>query len=620
LLHPLPFAHIAYQGLPRTAGWAKNAVPTPTSSRPGPTKRITTRQFRTTTPSSDARTTARAERKTIATKSPSQPSSRPQTPNLPTITARPTTPSIKAKPKDIVPPLPSTLQSAASPALSSPIVGSDPGSVPQEASIESPALRPRSAQSEQPGLSPVPPGIPPPPGLLAPPGLPPPTWTQATESGLPQTSYQMSSQAQALIDDLRARREAPVSTSTISPFPDIDRTLQVLTGGDDEYGGFSFNLDPKLAEDGANTQMEFPDLDAEASMPFQGSFLEAFPGLTNPASPTVGFVQPPGLNYTHNPARSIYDAAATPQPNASSGYIGSFNPFDSKEEQLQRQCSPFDDDSTRKVSRFGFARGKQNSAGTSPLPPTASLQNGMITHPPYYDSPDLSAANSVSSQWNLSRHQTGDYLSPQSRSVSNSPAIRQAQPVSPFPHQQLSQFQPLDSEISEAQLRDFINSSRGRATSSQIHPGKKTSCPSADCIAHYSQNSGPGSQWDSSFPNSPFTDPAIMSAGMSSNHVDPSVQMSMQQIGSYPPNSGFGPPPGLTPPTQLRAGPSPTRPHSNVPMFQKDPVQASGSVHGEYFFALQGEGAPRTQYRAPYLPQRGDSINDREPYYRAKAF
>ena len=465
------------QGLPRSAGWAKNA--TSTSSRPGPSKRTpTTRPQRTTTPSSaDVRITARAERKAAAVKPPSQPSSRPQTPSLPTFTARPTTPSTKGKSKDVVPPLPLTVQSVGSPALSSPVVGSDAGSVPREASTESPALRPQSAQSEQPVLPPAPPGIPPPPGLLAPPGLSPPTWTQATDPALPQVSYQMSSQAQALIDDLRARREAPVSTSVISPFPDIDRTLQVLTGGGDEYGGFSFNLDPKLAEDCANTQMEFPGLEAEAGMPFQGSFLEAFPGLANPASPTVSFAPPPGLSYTHNSARSIYDADATlppPQPDVSSGYTGSFNPFDGSEEQLQRQYSPLDDDSTRKVSRFGFARGKQNSAATSPLPPAASLQNDISAHPSYYDSPDPSTTNSVSSQWNLSRRQTGGYLSPQSRSVSNSPAIRHAQAISPFPQQQLTQFQPFDNDISEAQLRDFISSSRDRTGAPQIHSGKRS--------------------------------------------------------------------------------------------------------------------------------------------------
>lgn len=391
---------------------------------------------------------------------------------------RPATPSIKGKPKAAVPAFPSDLQPAESPVLSSPVIGSDAGSVAQEVPNESPTLRPQSVQSEQPGLPPAPPGIPPPPGLLAPPGLPPPTRTQTTDAALPQTSYQMSSQAQALIDDLRARREGPGSTFATSPFPDIDRTLHVLTGGDDEYGGFSFNLDPKLAEDGADTQMEFPALDAEATMPFQGSFLEGFPGLANSASPTVGFSPPPGLNYAHDSSRSIYDASASrspPQQNVPSGYMGSFNPFDSKEERLQRQYSPFEDDSTRQVSRFGFARGKQTSATPSPLPPTVPLHNDIVTHPPYYNSPDLSAANSVSSQWNLSRRQTGDYLSPQSRSVSNSPAVRQAQTVSPFPQQQLNQFQPFDNDISEAQLRDFINSSRDRATISQIHNGKKKS-------------------------------------------------------------------------------------------------------------------------------------------------
>ena len=468
----LPYTHFVYQGLPRSAGWAKSATSASISSRQGPAKRnATTRLLRTTTPS-DARTTGRAERKTTTAKPSSQPPSRPQTPNLPTMAARPTTPSIKPKPKDVALSLPPTLQPTGSPALSSPAVGSDVDSIPQE----SPALQHQSAQSEQPRLTPAPPSIPPPPGLLAPPGLPPPTWAQGSESTLPQASYQMSSQAQALIDDLRARREAPPPASGISPFPDIDRTLQVLTGGDDEYGGFSFNLDPKLAEDGANTQMEFPDLDAEASMPFQGSFLEAFPGLGHPASPTVGFTPPPGLNYAHTSSRSIYDPAATRPPaqsNVSSGYMGSFNPFDSKEEQLQ-QNSPFGDDSTRQVSRFGFARGKQSSAATSPLPRAASLQSEMITHPSYFDSPDLSTANSVSSQWNLSRLQTVDYLSPQSRSVSNSPAIRQAQAVPLFSQQQLSQFQPFDNDISEAQLRDFINSSRDRANAPQIHNGEKS--------------------------------------------------------------------------------------------------------------------------------------------------
>lgn len=480
LLHAPSFSLILiHKGLPRTAGWAKNATSTITSSRQGPAKRIvTTRPQRTTTPSSaDVRTTTRAERKTAAVRSPSQPSSRPQTPSLSTTTARPTTPSIKMKPKDVVPPLPSTVQPAESPALSFPVVDSDASPVPQEASNDSPALQSQFVRSEQPVLLPAPPGIPPPPGLLAPPGLPPPTWTQTTESTILPTSYQMSSQAQALIDDLRARREAPPPASAISPFPDIDRTLQVLTGGGDEYGGFSFNLDPKLAEEGTNTQMEFPDLDAEAGMPFQGSFLEAFPGLSNPASPAIGFASPPGLNYTHSSARSIYDPATARPPQQSTvtpGYMGSFNPFDSKEEQTQPQYSPFDDDSTRKVSRFGFARGKQNSAATSPLPPAASLLNDMIPHPSYYDSPDLSTTNSVSNQWNLSRRQTGDYFPPQSRSVSNSPAIRQAQVASTYPQQQLSQFQPFDNDISEAQLRDFINSSRDRANVPQIHSGEKS--------------------------------------------------------------------------------------------------------------------------------------------------
>ena len=104
------FTHLVYPGLLRSADWAKTPTSTATSSRSGLAKRTATnRAPRTATPSSDIRATVHAERKITATKLPPQPSSRPQTPSLSAITARPTTPSIRGKPKNVVPPLPSTL-------------------------------------------------------------------------------------------------------------------------------------------------------------------------------------------------------------------------------------------------------------------------------------------------------------------------------------------------------------------------------------------------------------------------------------------------------------------------------------------------------------------------------
>jgi len=70
-----------------------------------------------------------------------------RTPGLPTTITRPTTPSIKVKPDDVVPSLPFNVQSIESPALSSPAIDLDAGSVPRDASTDSPALRPQSAQS-----------------------------------------------------------------------------------------------------------------------------------------------------------------------------------------------------------------------------------------------------------------------------------------------------------------------------------------------------------------------------------------------------------------------------------------------------------------------------------------
>jgi hypothetical protein len=109
----------------------------------------------------------------------------------------------------------------------------------------------------------------------------------------------MSTAARALLDEVKARRESTLPASSgFGPFPDFDRTLQTLT---DE--GFSFNLDPKLADE-AEFAEPLPDFDLASSVPFHRSYIEAFPALRS----GFGFVQPtPG--YPHNINLPIYNPA-----------------------------------------------------------------------------------------------------------------------------------------------------------------------------------------------------------------------------------------------------------------------------------------------------------------------
>jgi CCR4-NOT transcription complex subunit 4 len=277
----------------------------------------------------------------------------------------------------------------------------------------------------------------------------------------------MSSAARALLDEVQIRRETLAASATISPFPDLDRTLQTLCGENGESGGFSFNLDPKLVGDDAEISEDFPNFEAEANMPFHGTYMDAFPALRPQTQGSSGaFMNPPGLPYVHNPARSIYDplsVRASPierQSTGGSNYTGSFNPFaDGNDDSSARkaQCMPLDDDSGRKMSRFGFARGRQGStAASSPLhnPSPLSNQDG---HSPFFNTRE--SASPSMTHWSPPPHQP-EFAYYQAGSAMGSPLVQQAQaPTAAYPQHQ-SRFQPFDSGVSEAQLRDLIHSSR----------------------------------------------------------------------------------------------------------------------------------------------------------------
>ena len=330
-------------------------------------------------------------------------------------------------------------------------VESDPGSGSQDAPSLSPA----------PSTPAIPPGLPAvPPGLAAPPGLPHPG--SRGPPGAP--SYQMSSQVQALLNDVKARRESTIPSIGTSPFPDFDRTLQHLAELDGKFGGFSFNLDPKLAE--AEMVDDAPEF-SEAASPFHGSFMDAFPALRTSS-------HPPGLGFP-NSQRPIYDPHGSPMPTQASpalSYTGSFNPFAESNESDSAAAArrPALGDDSRKMSRFGFARtARQNgnlSSTSSPLISSTPLSpSDSIGHGQQQLFGQGSGELISSSQWSSYQHPP-HALHSHNVSAASSPLVPQAQAQVQGPvYQHLpspNRFQPFDqgTGVSEAALREFIQNSR----------------------------------------------------------------------------------------------------------------------------------------------------------------
>lgn len=303
-----------------------------------------------------------------------------------------------------------------------------------------------------------------------------------------QSTYQISTAAQALLDDVKSRRENAPSVSSVSIFPDLDRTLRMVSGEDSEFGGFSFNLDPKLAREDLNTDIALSDPEAEANIPLNGGFMDVFPALRRTQPPAQvqhprGFMAPPGLAYPYNSGRSMYDPLplrGTPVERQSVGvlnYVGSFNPFGEvtedpvvppQEISSTSRNSPFADEE-RKVSRFGFARGRQGSTAASSPVNVASPLSASDSHHTLFSN-DITP--SAQPHWSLSSHADHGYTTP---SLTQQVAPTQSHSQSSQPQQQQhTRFQPFDHNIvSEAQLREFIQSSRERASIIPNTPGRR---------------------------------------------------------------------------------------------------------------------------------------------------
>ncbi|KIM28829.1 hypothetical protein M408DRAFT_329269 [Serendipita vermifera MAFF 305830] len=373
--------------LPRTASWATRTVSTPSTTSqtiqlgaPGPVLRAP-RQPRQPRNSSgkqaanDARD--KDKRRVIVTVPASAPRHRSPTPppaSKPPGLSTPATISQNPAPPE---PVPSTAPS--SPQLTSSVAPSEPASV-----VTSPQL-PTAHVSAPPGLT-APPGLAIPTGkvaiplenvvspsspaapvpLHAPPGLIrlPPGLNIAPDqsSPAPARTYHLSKHAQALIDDVRTRREAVMATATPPPiFPDFDRTLANLVNS----AGFSFSF--------ANVVLPSPDPGLPALRPARKTAFDPFASPLDRASTSAG--SSPAL-------RNIGIERA-----------GGFSPFT-------------DDGSEGGRSRFDFARRQtslgprdtqsfgQPSRGTTPFRPDTASGNTL------YNSSDTGFISRQQGSWN----------------------------------------------------------------------------------------------------------------------------------------------------------------------------------------------------------------------------
>jgi CCR4-NOT transcription complex subunit 4 len=471
-------------GLPRTAAWGSKPATGGSSQSSGsatnhltsstiarqPRRGTAPRQQRSAPPN-EARPPGRAhqDRKSMSnTKTSSQgSSSRPSTPSSSYPKLEPSTDVKSLRLKDNTTSRrtmsPDSLAAAESDLGAGPL-DSTPTS-PLDASLGAASIN--LAASSQ--VLTVPPGLSVPPGIL---GLSRPPRVDSASPQTPllasQSTYQMSSAARALLDEVKGRRETLASTVATSPFPDLDRTLETLSGLDGQSGGFSFNLDPKLVGDDISSTEEFTDLRPEANSALHGNFVDAFTTLRlSNQGPSVG---PPGQHYPPSPARSIYDPLSmrtSPierQSTGSSNYVGSFNPFAETNEDSsswKAPYSPLDDDTGRKMSRFGFARGRHgNTATSSPLhvPSPLSSNDHHLSF--------LGATEAAPTPWSPVTRQA-DLTYSHTGSTVGSPLMQQAQAHAQAAYaQHQSRFQPFDDAVGEEPLGVLFHSSQERIGSS----------------------------------------------------------------------------------------------------------------------------------------------------------
>ncbi|EPQ28574.1 uncharacterized protein PFL1_03878 [Pseudozyma flocculosa PF-1] len=342
---------------------------------------------------------------------------------------------------------PAPLGSSTRPATPSPLTGEQASPSPTHSKAAPPPPPPAAVNAATTGGGGPPPGLEPksqsssksssetttrqatpsgPPGLTkgsAPPGLASPatasTRTLTSEEGersekssstTAPSTYQPSSSAQALLDDMLQRREAEPETVKPSPFPDFDDALSSFQDGD-----FSFNFpaaqQQATKESNGSEPLRPGQVDLTTAFttfsPFgaPSGILAAHAGLVTAGTPPPGIVRTPNRSTTASPAPLSYSGSFDPFAPGAGETIGGddkhASPF-AAIEQMKRTLSEDKNnaaangngttssaandgqveasEASKRASRFDFAKRKESDslgAGIAGSPLRAELMLNM---------------------------------------------------------------------------------------------------------------------------------------------------------------------------------------------------------------------------------------------------
>ncbi|CBQ73085.1 related to MOT2-transcriptional repressor [Sporisorium reilianum SRZ2] len=390
--------------LPKTASWASGK---PMSAASSPAPLVVGSPFRDSDMPPLSASSASALARKLSSQKPSTPKVQKQSASkskLALATGRPDSPALLGtdSPSQSQPssPVPSRAVAVG--------ISADLGSTASAAAAAAATSTPRketNAQSKVSTTTTIDTAIPPPPGLVkpsSPPGLARSASTTDsrpatphTESDHPKSSYQPSSSAQALLDDMLQRREAQPELVKPSPFPDFDDALSSFKDGD-----FSFNLpaNPQLANnDGASELTSaFTTFSPFGAPP---GVLAAHASLVTAGTPPPSIMRTPNRSSTASPAPLSYSGSFDPfAPGAGetikqdgssfgeSNYPSSFSLADPTRRTFADggiAGLPSDDalesgqDASKRASRFDFAKRKESDSFMTASPLRTELIQGF---------------------------------------------------------------------------------------------------------------------------------------------------------------------------------------------------------------------------------------------------
>lgn len=197
--------------------------------------------------------------------------------------------------------------------------------------------------------------------------------TASSTSEAKTSAYQPSSNAQAVMDDMRIRRDVAAAQQHKSPFPDFDKTLSSFQDGED----FSFSLEEGLVPahlkgsntNGAGTLSAFTPFSLTNGVQPSLYSVPPPPGIVASTNKGTGTPPPPGLTTTNTEAPTYtgrFDPFAPgagesllDEPESSSSPLHTLNQLrHTLDTEQGRENDSTDEES--QASRFGFAKRQES--------------------------------------------------------------------------------------------------------------------------------------------------------------------------------------------------------------------------------------------------------------------